>query len=456
MLENAILNNIQKGNILDRLAEIKKEKLLPVLIEAALNNESFPIDNKEFSIECNSYANGKEIPVPIKKLKKVTIREWVSGTIYESIQELLLKPTFNPNKWRSSFLIFLANRLKIEIDDQSLVQLLIKQGKVQWRVVKGKKVVCNRTAGKYPDEKFDFSQAISMTWELFREFKDSGKRGGSVAITKERLIKEYPEDEETLAIEVWNQLKTEGFLDKNNRLSDKWRFATSTLDLGIEDLDYSDLLKKINRISSNEKYCETFKNWGFEAKIFRPDRSPKKVKKEGIDKISICNLKPKSDLNAVKRFDVSIYDELKSHETEGDALEHDHIPSVLTLKKKKKKDESGPKWTCIELPQALHRNGLTFMNKKEVEKPFLSEVEDYLKKLREEWKNCSNINTEYLKALGAFRYMYRCEISGKHSTTAHKFFKNDVKYNDEIDKLLLENLKNYLVKKEGNLNNLLM
>lgn len=452
MLENAILNNTQKGNILDKLTEIKKEKLLPVLIEAALNNESFPIAHKGFAIDCNSYANGEEIPESIKELKKVTIGEWVSVTIFESIQKLLLKPTFNPNKWRSSFLIFLASRLKIEIDEQSMVQLLIKQGKVQWRVVKGKKVVCNRTADKYPDETFDFSQAISMTWEQFRKFKDSGKRGGSVAITEARLVNEYPKKQKKLASLIWERLKESEFLDGNNRLSDKWRFAAGILDLGIKNLNYKDLIEKINRICSNEKYGESFKNWGFEAKIFRPDRSPKKANNKG----SIRNLEPKSDLNAVKRFDVSIYSELQSHEIKGDELEHDHIPSALTLEKKKKKDESGPQWTCIELPKPLHRKGLTYLNKKEVEKPFLNEVEDYLKILREDWKNCSNINTEYLKALGAFRYMYRCEISGKHSATAHRFFRNNVKYNDEIDKLFVENLKNYLVKKEGNINNLVM
>ena len=45
-------------------------------------------------------------------------------------------------------------------------------------------------------------------------------------------------------------------------------------------------------------------------------------------------------------------------------------------------------------------------------------------------------NDKYLQSLGAFRYMYRCQVKGKHGKVPQMFFHNTNK--DEIDKLFLE------------------
>lgn len=483
MFSCTLLDSKRKKDIFNALKNIELTTLNDALIIAALQNIEFPIEDKNFSSLCRLYVtmDCDAAKVPLAQ----TIAIYFSSKIAPAFQELLQKQ-FDVSNWRTDFLSFLAQTLTISVSNQTLVQLAIKDGKVHWRIINGEQILYDRTARKSPAEAYNFTQAklITMTWDQFRVFKDSGKRGGSVAITKERFINQFHKSQLNEANTAWEQLKQDGALDKNNRLSYQWRYHTGTYSPSNITLDYRRVNAALNTIAANEDYVEQITHIpnGF---IYRPNRSPRNWASTG----RMQNLEPKRYPNhTVRLWDVGIYRELDNHAIKDDDLDHDHIPSSSILKNKQTEliikdgleidklrsprpnpemqqlqynlmqlgQENSDEWWCIALPKSLHRQGLSHgessgAQKKQINKPFLEEVKEYLDKLEHNWQESSVIDDEYLKALGAFRYLFRCQISGKYGMVSFRFFNENQPSLKEIDSLFHERLQKFIAKKEGGL-----
>lgn len=396
------------------------------------------------------------------------IHNYVDEKIIPLFQKILEKE-FVAIKWTSGFLFFLSQELNIKVKESSLVQLTIKEGKVFWRITSGDTLLYDRSTYKTP---FDFTNAhlISMTWEYFQLFKNSGKRQGSVAITQELFIKQFTPRQKAIATSTWMQLKETGILDHNNRLSHLWHFASSSyLTLPDPHLAYPAICTAFNTIldnSDNAEELDCIPN----AILYRPDRSLKDWKTTG----RMMGLDPKSPRNRVKPWDVSIFQNLNNHAPTDDGLDHDHSPSVSCLKDYRQtvidefyslhasqiqlnwianaKAESDLSWSCIVIPHNLHTQGLTYgegkkAQQKIIKKPFFDEVKKYLDIIEQqpEQKSSTSQNDNFLRAAGAFRYMYRCQVKGKHGLIPQRFFHNINK--NEIDTLFLERLEKFTMQK---------
>ncbi|MFI4962587.1 MAG: hypothetical protein ACHP6H_01875 [Legionellales bacterium] len=481
MFPYILLDSKRKKAIFESLQTIQPGALNAALIAAALQNITFPIEDEVFSSLCQIYAT-MDCDVAKAPLAQ-TITLYFLSKIAPAIQKLLQK-TFDVNSWRTDFLSFLAQNLNIRVQNQTLVQLAIKEGKVYWRIINGEQILYDRTARENQSDRFNFTQSklITMTWEQFRIFKDSGKRGSSVAITKERFTNEFTKPQLIKASIAWEQLKQDGMLDKNNRLTYQWRYQTGIYSSSNITLDYRVINTALNTINANQKYAEQIIHIP-NAFIYRPDRSPRNWASTG----RMQNLDPKTNPNhRVKLWDVGIYRELDNHAVNDDGLDHDHIPSSSILKNKQTeliiqdmeeiqklkstklnsvtpqlqnnlsqlRAENSNEWWCIALPKSLHRQGLSHgesssAQKKQINKPFLGEVKDYLDKLEQNWQQSSVMGDEYLEALGAFRYLFRCHISGKYGRVSYRFF-NEIKLSlVDVDVLFHERLQKFLAKKEG-------
>lgn len=457
MLVDIVLNPVQKKRVFDAIQKISQIELDLVLIEAALNNETFPVDDSDFSLLCDLHARSEIASV--KHCLKLAINASISSKVSGIIQRMLHEP-FEADKWQTSFLSFVAKALDIEIQNQPLVQLAIQEGKIYWRIINGESVLYDRTARKNPTDAFDFTTAntITMTWEQFRLFKDSGKRGGSVAITEQIFVNELKSEPPTAASQIWAELKRQRILNNNDRLSYGWRFVSGEVKLPIHAVNYNQISKTLNRISTNINYAEQI-NAIPNAIIYRPERSPRSWASTG----RVTYTDSKSNDNQVKLWDVSIFSDLDTHAETGDGLEHDHIPSTCFLNSFVKKHreltresivEGRKDWTCIALPEELHGAGKSHgkgakAQAKQITSPFLDEVNDYLDKLEQKWQHTPVIDDEYLEALGAFRNMYRCQISGKHGQVSQLFFKQDASKAHNLDALFYDRLQKFMVRKEG-------
>lgn len=458
-----VLDPAEKKIIFEALKKVEKAKLCIALIKAALNGEVFPIECKEFSDLCSLHSQ-----IEIEAIKpdlNGAICKYIDLKILTMFQALLMNP-FEPMKWQSNFLLFLANDLNINVNSSSLVQLCIQEGKILWRITNGDTVLYDRCAHKTSAILFNFAKNphISLTWEQFRLFKDSGKRAGSIAITQELFIKEFPPRQQQKAADVWVQLKEKGILDHNNRLSSIWHFASSSyLYLDRESIPYPDICNAFKKIITNPDNAEKIACIP-NASLYRPNRSFKEWAKTR----RIKGLEPTSEAYRVKLWDVSVYQNLNNHAVDNDGLDHDHIPSVTYLKAYKQsyingfstqglpleqlnwiaeaKLETNQNWSCIAIPHRLHTQSLSFgeaaiTQQKDIKAPFLDEVRTYLNILEQQTEQKLSDNDEYLRSLGAFRYMYRCQVKGKHGKVPQMFFHNTNK--DEIDKLFLERLEKF-------------
>ena len=481
MFTDTVLNPTQKKIAFKALKKIPKETLHPYVIRAAFENLMFPttIETEQLTSLKTTYKTCSSLPV-VGALIEQSIIEYFKYVGYEELNKLF-DTKFTGDHWPSGFLIHLINALNINIENNPLVILTIKEGKVYWKYVCGERVLHDRTARKDPDHAFNFddTKTISMTWEQFREFKDAGKRGGTVAITKERFALEFNRSQRTVADTIWANLKELGVLDDNNRLSHAWRCTTGEVLLPCieervaaigkartatkvkeETAYYKQTITALNSISENRQYAETI-SLLHPVTIFRPDRSPKIWASTGRVTTDAGKSKPYQ----VKPWDISTYSDLNSHAESNDSLDHDHIPSTSFLNDRKKQllavqgrasNDDKTDWGCIAISHDLHKQGVSHSESstsqtKRINKPFFDEVSDYLNKLEMNWQHTLLIDNEYLKALGALRYLYRCNTTRKMGTVPYGFFNENSALREEIDQLFMDRLERFTIKKEGKL-----
>lgn len=475
-MPNNVLDSIQKKKIFDALKTVEVSKLRDALVNAALNNEDFPLDCEDFTLTCKAYSMTKNIQV--KKNHTHTIHSYIDEEILLAFQNLLNEP-FEESKWRSNFLLSLAEDLKIQVNSSTLVELAIKEGKVYWQITKDGEVIYDRSMRKGPLKAFDFKNAhiISMTWEQFRLFKNSGKRGGSIAITLKCFINEFPGNEQNAA-EVWGELITKRILDSNFRLSSTWHFTSSgNLTLDNKSIPYPEICTAFNNILTNEDNADKIACIP-NTTLYREARSIKKWCTSGL----IQGVDPNKEHSKVRLWDVGTKGHLDNHGKNPDGLDHDHNPSSSYLKdyiKKfsdadqtpenvqwliKAREESGKNWSSIAIPKKLHDMGLSHgegkkAQAKKIEAPFFDEVREYLdliekvseKKPLEEKKVAEGNGLTFdkndpIKALGAFRYMYRCQVKGSHGKVPELFFHHSAD-KTKIDTLFQERLERFIQKR---------
>jgi hypothetical protein len=439
MFNGTTLNPQQKKIAFDALKHIQKDRLYPILVNAAFENLIFPsaVETAELSALKTAYKTCMHLG-GVRESIENTLSIYFSKYGYQQFDNQLTTP-FITDQWSTQFLIYLINQLNISIEIQPLVVLSIEEGKVYWKYICGTQLLHDRTARKNPANAFDFDakKTITMTWEEFRRFKDAGKRGGSVAITKDRFTLQFKRTECSIAETIWAHLKGKGMLDHNDRLSLTWRCYSGNLALPRSQ----DTIHALTNINTNSHYAEILST-RHNATLFRSERSPKKSASTGL----ITSNAPRSEPYQVKKWDVSRYTDLNNHATTDDDLDHDHIPSANVLKQfstEKTIAENKDGWGCIAIPHAVHKQGLSNAEssrsqKKNINKPFLDEVTDYLNKLEH------NAAPDYLEALGAFRYLYRENKNGKFGTAPSRFFAEKPELRKEIDQLFMNRLEQFV------------
>ncbi len=149
--------------------------------------------------------------------------------------------------------------------------------------------------------------------------------------------------------------------------------------------------------------------------------------------------------------------DLKAREKEQEDLNQKISKIILELK-----NHGDLLWT-IAIPRKLHRMGGTYMESlaeqsKSKEHPFLADVRIHLDNLEEETKKNSFSTNKYIKALGAFRYLYRCLLKshpGKIKeivcvgTSAHDLFFREDKAIEKLDELFSERIRRAMEIREG-------
>jgi hypothetical protein len=116
----------------------------------------------------------------------------------------------------------------------------------------------------------------------------------------------------------------------------------------------------------------------------------------------------------------------------------------------------------IAIPEKLHKQGITYLQSPKAqslskEHPFLRDVTVYLDMLEERPQDFNlNSSDDYLRAIGAFRYLYRIQCKQPDQPIAeqyigrisHTFFQ-DSEIRKKIDKLFQERIKRFMEKREG-------
>lgn len=311
----------------------------------------------------------------------------------------------------------------------------------------------------------------------FRRFKDAGKRTSSAEITKDRFFAECSElaeavtknipkqylQRKSVVTKIWQELKKRGLIGHNNRLTHAWYSYSGSLLLDCVN-DIADKLasqqdkketsfihtyiaQALNNASVNSEYRRLLPG---DFKIFRPARTLRVWKSTG--KLNF----PSSVENPVQRLDVGSFLELQRHETSGDKLEHDHIPSQCCIKndlgnqyqnkvfdasKYDKEKKRSDDWGSIEVTEAMHKNGKTHCKGADAQlsmgQPFYLELDYYI---NEEIKEDSSPQ-RIIEVIGAFRYLFSCHIKKKFMTDySHGFFFDKPDLIHDVDTLLLEKL----------------
>lgn len=550
---STLLSEKQKYSICLQLQKISADFLKPALINAAFSMCQFPFPlNSKIEPLQKAYKEHQKNE-HVKPLLELAIKTYFDTEGLEHFQKLC-KEKFIEKNWQSEFLMSLSKSLNIRLHAESMVEIAIHQGKVYWRIVKDDVVLYERSKQKGQIFDFEKSKKIRMTWKNFREFKDSGKRCGTVAITQQRFTSHFASKSQHQAASVWQELKEKGILNKNDRLSDGWRMISNKeIELASLSspwgLQHWDIAGVLYTIANNMTFKEIINNVDIpNAIIYRSERSLKKWGGSS-KKASPCLIKNEdrqSKLLCTKLWDVSIKKDLTAHRDTSDEealniskLNYDHIPSSAALKKENEffqqscntkiiacendlksigktiqsystqltqassqivtrqkihnpsnpeiqalkekqaiaqKDmdsclamkkqlivEGSPNWWTVAVPEKLHSQGETYLKStKEQQKslsakdPFFSNISAYLNILETRWKEFLPSEDEYIKALGAFRYLYRCQVKEPNKIngnwevgiTPFYFFQNQQKCHD-LDNLFHERLQRFLLKREG-------
>ncbi|MCD6048218.1 MAG: hypothetical protein K0S08_1865 [Gammaproteobacteria bacterium] len=257
------LSKEEKIKILTQLTTTSNDEALSqALSKAACENLRFPKDMEaQLSSLKDAYCQHHKNP-----LAAAGIKQAIDAVIKETILPLFktqCEKQEMPDEWPGELLVSLSKALNLTMKPPKLVQVAINEGKIYWRVRKGEKVLYDRQKTKgLPSFDFTDENSLEMTWEQFRQFKDTGKRRGTVKITLERFTNFFDVAKQDQAMAVWHELKTKGIIDTKDRLSDVWRFlsdATVTLDaltdpqLVMTKPTLKNILQKLRGTSSKPK-----------------------------------------------------------------------------------------------------------------------------------------------------------------------------------------------------------
>jgi|GEM_PF-2233996 len=135
----------------------------------------------------------------------------------------------------------------------------------------------------------------------------------------------------------------------------------------------------------------------------------------------------------------------------------------LGLKREYLKKEGkghGLYWWVIAILEKLHKQGETFLQssaqqQKSTEHPFLRDVKAYLDILEQRAEDFNLTSEDYLKALSAFRYLYRCQVKPTEPLAQRFFigsapqaFFSQASDLQTIDKFITERMQNFIVQRE--------
>ncbi len=508
---NRPLTDANKQHILDSLrilGQLKQDLLCQKLIDAALADLVFPSVFKAKLVPLQSAYQATKDIVAVKSSLTTAIQHYFEAEGMTKFSELL-NDTFDPEEWHPELLRKLAG-CDIIIIENPYVEATIKDGKIYWGLNFGNQIYYRR-----PFYEVVVSEAITqnrswrLTWKEFRVFKDAGKRTGTVSITAERFTNEilpFVCFDSARAMAIWQELRAVGILDKNLRLSQAWYpFSNDYILLKSINNDtrlYQFISNVLEKIANNTAYQEIIAQG---MTIYRPARVSKKWANTG----RITN--NQSSSFPTKLWDVGVSRELRDHAI-SDALSPciaDHIPSqsqiktlceirvqqydreisnymaknahalrdvpqdLMYLRQQKddwssqldsfKSDKKGLPFWCIYITKQLDDTGDTTRTSKRAQQSlsFYSSVKKHIDDLKKDLKEGSLTLTQFLQALGAFRYMYSrmCKtiphVNNRvfiHEITC-SFFSGSDKENDrkEMDDLLIQEMQSTYLACSGEL-----
>ncbi len=238
------LSRKTKQQIVAALQKIDSDDLRIALINAAFRLHSFPaVSHEKLGVLQLAYQkHGDDLDLVF--IMEEAIKTHITNSGFEIFQNYLGAP-FDAEQWNTGFLLFLANELNIPLTIEKVVEGYIQNGKVNWRILEGDNVFYPKQ--NLQDEDFAQAQTWRMSWEQFRLFKDSGKRSGTVAITKQRFVESFATAYQYQAAFVWSELKRKGILNAKDRLSEPWRMVSNDV-MKLQSLTNSDLVIRMENI----------------------------------------------------------------------------------------------------------------------------------------------------------------------------------------------------------------
>lgn len=489
------ISEVNKRHIFDSLrmfSRINPDEFKKKLISAAIANYKFP---PVFGVKLNSLQEALQIfkaSLSNKPLLETVIANYFMEEGAEYFNQLL-NSTWESQHWNSELMRYLAGT-EIIINENPYVEATIKDGKIYWGTVIHHNIYYRRPHHEpfILDARRE-NRSWRQNWEEFRKFKDSGKRTGTVQVTEERFVNElllFLGNDRQWAQRIWQELCRIGILDKKYRISQSW-YPVSNENITLISLQnrvnlYSHIANILERITNNDAYKETIVDNLF---IYRPAMFSKNWAKTG----RITNNKKIEQ--KTRTWDVGVSRELRDHVEVGQSFIIDHIPSQSQIKmlceenmrqiaqkaesykqnnpyylrenpqelailnsewqawesqlNEFQNDKAGlPHW-CIYIPKELDNTGDTTRTSKKDQQmlSFFTSVKKHLEDLKK-----SNISSsQYLQALGAFRYMYSrlCKkIDNIHNThfihkIAYEFFGTNEKTRERgaMDELFLQEMK---------------
>eukprot|EP01132_Coremiostelium_polycephalum_P004925 gene4925-6139_t len=229
------LSEKSKKSLLERIKKlsIDEKELEDILVRIALENDSMfpsPIDDDILHLQA-SYQKFKMIQEIGDPLKQAICNYF---NILGLKKFKVLVENSNEEDWNSNFFIKLSTELKIKIEKEPIIEGIVKNGKVHWRVL-----IENKVINQKPDQTnslFSEEHTWRMTPTTFYQFKNAGKRGGNTPITESFFVKSFEEKYQVQALGVWIELKDKMILDKRNLLTNEWRSLINT-NIQLESID---------------------------------------------------------------------------------------------------------------------------------------------------------------------------------------------------------------------------
>jgi hypothetical protein len=493
----------QKYHIIQVLKNTDPTLLAEALLEAAAppNLCTFPSPvRKTLTTLQKAYRAVRDIPTastPAATVINAYMQAEGKALFMQALQD-----TITDAEWTSELLFTLAKKLQIDLKIPPTVQMTLKDGKVFWRIIQDGRVVYDRQALKKHDVTYTLDNSCAMNWEMFKTFKNSGKRYSPVKITKARFVAQFSANEQVLAGFIWDELKQCGILNSKDRLTHVWRvLSNQTLLLpSIEGRVYANetaakrekvrlynLIATVLQRVANDPLCADMIPV-VNASLFRPERSLKKWAGNG----KIKNKTPTATDYCSQIWDVAVHQELDDHRNSAQEknlhlqkiLNYDHIPAsaalaetktfvkdqydsanadllqkqaclqqmdyptamhdtrymaaILTPEQKFNQDlynqleseinryrsqfnlQCKPLAYTVAIPRKLHKRGITdgLLAKDQLAR----EGNVFLEDIKEHLDNFKDVAPEYglaylehlMKALGAFRLLYRTELKSGH------------------------------------------